>query len=31
LDHYHELIHDEKERAKVDPNELLKEFEQDGK
>ena len=31
LDHYHELIHDEKERAKVDPNELLKEFEKDGK
>ena len=31
LDHYHELIHDEKERAKVNPNELLKEFEQDGK
>ena len=29
LDHYHELIHDEKERAKVDPNELLKEFERD--
>ena len=31
LDHYHELIFDEKERAKVDPNKLLKEFEQDGK
>ena len=30
LDHYHELIHDEKERAKVNPNELLKEFEDDG-
>ena len=30
LDHYHELIRDEKERAKVDPNELLKEFEDDG-
>ena len=30
LDHYHELIHDEKERAKVDPNKLLKEFESDG-
>ena len=26
---FHELIHDEKERAKVDPNELLKEFEDD--
>ena len=31
LDHYHELIHDEKERAKVNPNELLKEFEEDGR
>ena len=31
LDMYNELIFDEKERAKVDPNELLKEFEQDGK
>jgi len=30
LDHYHELIHDEKERAKIDPNKLLKEFEEDG-
>jgi len=30
LDHYHELIHDEKERAKVDPKLLLEEFEQDG-
>ena len=29
LDHYHELIHDEKERAKVDPNKLLEEFERD--
>ena len=29
LDHYNELIFDEKERAKVDPNELLKEFEKD--
>ena len=29
LDHYHELIFDEKERAKVNPNELLKEFEED--
>ena len=29
LDHYHELIHDEKERAKVNPNELLEEFERD--
>ena len=29
LDHYHELIYDEKERAKVDPNALLKEFERD--
>mgnify|MGYP000750009928 CR=1 FL=1 len=29
LDHYHELIFDEKERAKVDPNKLLKEFEED--
>ena len=29
LDHYHELIHDEKERAKIDPNKLLKEFEED--
>ena len=31
LDHYHELIHDEKERAKVNPNELLQEFEEDEK
>ena len=30
LDHYHELIFDEKERAKVDSNQLLKEFEEDG-
>ena len=30
LDHYHELIHDEKERAKVDPKLLLEEFEKDG-
>jgi hypothetical protein len=30
LDHYNELIFDEKERAKVDPKLLLKEFEQDG-
>ena len=29
LDHYNELIHDEKERAKVDPNKLLEEFERD--
>ena len=29
LDHYHELIHDEKERAKIDPDKLLKEFEKD--
>ena len=29
LNHYHELIFDEKERAKVNPNELLKEFEKD--
>ena len=29
LDHYNELIHDEKERAKVDMTELLKEFEDD--
>ena len=29
LDHYHELIHDEKERAKIDPNKLLEEFERD--
>jgi len=29
LDHYHELINDEKERAKVDPNKLLEEFERD--
>ena len=29
LDHYHELIHDEKERAKIDPDKLLKEFEED--
>ena len=31
LDMYNELIHDEKERAKVDENALLKEFEKDGK
>jgi len=31
LDHYNELIHDEKERANIDPNALLKEFEKDGK
>ena len=31
LDHYNELIFDEKERAKVDSNQLLKEFEDDGK
>ena len=30
LDHYNELIFDEKERAKVDVGTLLKEFEQDG-
>ena len=30
LDHYHELIFDEKERAKVDPDKLLEEFEEDG-
>ena len=29
LDHYHELIHDEKERAKIDPDKLLEEFEND--
>ena len=29
LDHYHELERDEKERAKIDPNKLLKEFEED--
>ena len=29
LDHYHELINDEKERAKVDPKLLLEEFEKD--
>jgi len=29
LDHYNELIHDEKERAKVDMTDLLKEFEED--
>ena len=29
LDHYHELERDEKERAKIDPNELLNEFEKD--
>jgi genome maintenance exonuclease 1 len=29
LDHYHELIFDEKERAKIDPNKLLEEFERD--
>jgi genome maintenance exonuclease 1 len=27
LDHYNELIHDEKERANIDPDSLLKEFE----
>lgn len=31
LDHYNELIFDEKERAKVDSDALLKEFEADGK
>ena len=31
LDHYHELIFDEKERAKVDPKLLLEEFEKDKK
>ena len=31
LDHYNELIFDEKERAKVDSNALLKEFEDDGR
>jgi genome maintenance exonuclease 1 len=30
LDHYNELIFDEKERAKVNMTDLLKEFEQDG-
>ena len=30
LDHYNELVYDEKERAKVDVNTLLKEFEADG-
>ena len=29
LDHYHELIFDEKERAKVNSNQLLEEFEYD--
>jgi len=29
LDQYHELIHDEKEQAKVDPKKLLEEFERD--
>jgi hypothetical protein len=29
LDMYHELQFDEKERAKIDPNKLLKEFERD--
>ena len=29
LDHYNELIHDEKERAKVDMTDLLKEFDKD--
>ena len=29
LDHYNELIFDEKERAKVDLTELLKEFDKD--
>ena len=31
LDHYHELIFDEKEQAKVNTTDLLKEFEADGK
>ena len=31
LDHYHELERDEKERAKVDPKQLLEEFEKDGR
>ena len=31
LDHYHELIFDEKEQIKVNTTDLLKEFEQDGK
>ena len=30
LDHYHELIHDEKEIANIDKTKLLKEFEKDG-
>jgi len=30
LDHYNELIHDEKEIAKIDTTQLLKEFEKDG-
>jgi len=30
LDHYHELIHSEKEQANIDPNKLLEEFEKDG-
>jgi len=29
LNHYNELIHDEKEQAKIDPNKLLEEFEKD--
>ena len=29
LDHYNELIHDEKEQANIDPNKLLEEFEKD--
>ena len=31
LDHYHELIHDEKEIANIDTTKLLKDFEKDGK
>ena len=31
LDHYHELIFDEKEQVKVNTTDLLKEFEADGK
>ena len=31
LDHYHELIFDEKEQVKVNTTDLLKEFEKDGK
>jgi hypothetical protein len=29
LDYYHELERDEKERANINPNELLNEFEKD--